>query len=381
MDRIPATETLMHDCHKCVDYKWELKLPATFSGPNGPLCILHYPDVTKDATECAAAVERKRQVGDFNFRGALFCGDVLMGGQIKRASFRDATFNGMANFNSATFNDRADFTFVTFNGNAVFRLATFNGPADFTSATFTKDGDFLEATFDDEALFDELSKKREKGKVADDKVELDFRGAIFEKPGKIRFQDSNMSRVYFLYADVRNVGFVNVIWPRRLLDERIVTKEKYPHVEILYRQLRQNYEDQRNYPDAWNFYYGEMQMRRKAKWWRRFLPSLETLYWLSSGYGQRPVWAFAWIVVLFMLFTWLYWLGGLQLQPPHSGSVIVVHTAGAAFLHFAEVLTFSRAGTYAPVSPGWSSVGVVQTMVMPIQLALFALAATRKFQR
>jgi len=97
MDRIPATETLMHDCHKCVDYKWELKLPATFSGPNGPLCILHYPDVTKDATECAAAVERKRQVGDFNFRGALFCGDVLMGGQIKRASFRDATFNGMAN--------------------------------------------------------------------------------------------------------------------------------------------------------------------------------------------------------------------------------------------------------------------------------------------
>jgi uncharacterized protein YjbI with pentapeptide repeats len=247
MDKIPA---LMHDCYKCVDYKWELKLPATFSGPNGPLCILHHPDVTEDAAECAAAVERKRQAEDFNFKGAFFCGDVLIGGEVNGASFRDATFNGTASFNSATFNDRADFTFATFNGNAVFRLATFNGPADFTSATFTKHGDFLQAIFQDGALFDELSKKREKGKVTDDKVELDFRGAIFEKPGKIRFQDSNMSDVYFLHADVRNIGFINVIWPPRLRDERIVTRGKYPHVEVLYRQLRQNYEDQRNYPDA-----------------------------------------------------------------------------------------------------------------------------------
>jgi uncharacterized protein YjbI with pentapeptide repeats len=381
MDSIPATETPLHDCHKCVDYEWELKLPATFSGPNGELCVLHCPDVTKNAAECAAAVERKRQVGDFNFKGAFFCCDVIIGGQIKRASFRDATFNGTASFNSATFNGRADFTFATFNGKTVFCLATFNGTADFTSATFTKQADFVQAIFNDEALFDELSRKREKGKVADDLVELDFRGAIFERPEKIRFQDSNMSKVYFLGADVRNVDFINVIWPPRLHDERIVTKGKYPHVEVLYRQLRQNYEGQRNYPDAWNFYYGEMQMRRKAKWWRRFLPSLETLYWLSSGYGQRPVWAFAWILVLFLFFTWLFRLGGLQLQPPHSGSVTVVHTAGAAFLHFAEVLTFARERTYAPVSPGWGSVGAVQTMVMPIQLALFALAARRKFQR
>jgi len=33
----------------------------------------------------------------------------------------------------------------------------------------------------------------------------------------------------------------------------------------------------------------EKEMFRKSHPLRRFLPSISTLYWLSSGYGERPV--------------------------------------------------------------------------------------------
>ncbi|MEU6867750.1 pentapeptide repeat-containing protein [Streptomyces sp. NPDC046876] len=54
-----------------------------------------------------------------------------------------------------------------------------------------------------------------------------------------------------------------------------------------YRSLRKALEDVKNEPDAADFYYGEMEMRRKDRqrpWGERTLLSL---YWFVSGYGLR----------------------------------------------------------------------------------------------
>ena len=67
-------------------------------------------------------------------------------------------------------------------------------------------------------------------------------------------------------------------------------------VAVLYRALRKSREDAKDEPDAADFYYGEMEMRRHDRGkghanggWSRGLVSrgVLTAYWLVSGYGLR----------------------------------------------------------------------------------------------
>ncbi|MCT2589654.1 pentapeptide repeat-containing protein [Streptomyces sp. N2-109] len=55
----------------------------------------------------------------------------------------------------------------------------------------------------------------------------------------------------------------------------------------VYRQLRKSFEDGKNEPDAADFYYGEMEMRRHDGERPRAERTLLTLYWAVSGYGLR----------------------------------------------------------------------------------------------
>jgi uncharacterized protein YjbI with pentapeptide repeats len=66
----------------------------------------------------------------------------------------------------------------------------------------------------------------------------------------------------------------------------------------LYRQLRKALEDSKNEPGAADFYYGEMEMRRRdatAAVNERFILHL---YWMVSGYGLRALRALACLAVL-----------------------------------------------------------------------------------
>jgi uncharacterized protein YjbI with pentapeptide repeats len=81
----------------------------------------------------------------------------------------------------------------------------------------------------------------------------------------------------------------------------------------LYRALRKGYEDNRNEPGAADFYYGEMELRRKAT------PSsveraILFLYWLVSGYGLRAWRALA--AVLAILVPVALLLGGVGFAAP-----------------------------------------------------------------
>ncbi|MFE9178520.1 pentapeptide repeat-containing protein [Streptomyces sp. NPDC007126] len=75
----------------------------------------------------------------------------------------------------------------------------------------------------------------------------------------------------------------------RLLTPRALT--------AIYRQLRKGLEDSKDEPGAADFYYGEMEMRRKDRrrpWGER---ALLWLYWAVSGYGLRAGRALAWLVL------------------------------------------------------------------------------------
>ena len=67
---------------------------------------------------------------------------------------------------------------------------------------------------------------------------------------------------------------------------------------VLYRALRKAQEDSKNEPGAADFYYGEMEMRRRDRqtpWAERVIV---WLYWLVSGYGLRGLRALAWLAAV-----------------------------------------------------------------------------------
>jgi uncharacterized protein YjbI with pentapeptide repeats len=83
-------------------------------------------------------------------------------------------------------------------------------------------------------------------------------------------------------------------------------------IASLYRALRKGKEDSKDEPGAADFYYGEMEMRRKAKTtpWveRRILDA----YWLLSGYGLRASRAVIALAIVIASFACAFQLYGFQ---------------------------------------------------------------------
>ena len=73
-------------------------------------------------------------------------------------------------------------------------------------------------------------------------------------------------------------------------------------ISATYRSLRKALEDEKNEPDAADFYYGEMEMRRHARHWG-MEHALLTAYWLISGYGLRASRALFALALVIMLST------------------------------------------------------------------------------
>ncbi|CAL9674069.1 hypothetical protein SUDANB176_07631 (plasmid) [Streptomyces sp. enrichment culture] len=84
----------------------------------------------------------------------------------------------------------------------------------------------------------------------------------------------------------------------------------------VYRQLRKSFEDSKNEPDAADFYYGEMTMRRLDK--TRPAPErvLLTAYWAVSGYGLRASRALGWLLGAMAATVLVMMLWGLPASDP-----------------------------------------------------------------
>jgi uncharacterized protein YjbI with pentapeptide repeats len=88
-------------------------------------------------------------------------------------------------------------------------------------------------------------------------------------------------------------------------------REEAREIANLYRALRKGREDNKDEPGAADFYYGEMELRRKAR-----PPSVERLilgvYWLVSGYGLRAWRAITATLVALAVFAVLMVTVGFQ---------------------------------------------------------------------
>jgi hypothetical protein len=361
---------------------------------------LHSIDATKDVhafTEALAA-HRKRH-GDrfiaFVFpKRADFFGTTFS----ERANFSNATFSKHAGFDWATFSERADFLGATFSEYANFGGATFSGGANFSGATFNKHADFHGATFSGRTFFGGRPRSAQAGHVFSGTL-VDFGQVVIDPPDVITFLRADLTTCQFLDTDLRKVQLADVKWPKKrrrvLVYDEIASVETedrdrrpWSRIERLYRELKQNYEDRRDYERAGDFHYGEKEMRRRnseTAWGLRFFL---TLYWLFSGYGERYLRPLLWAGLLFVGSTIGYMWWGLC--PPAGGPKLacdgpkLMLTSGWDWLQGAyysfRVMTLLKPVDWVPVGSA-HLVQTFQTLSGPLFLGLFALALRQRLKR
>jgi len=121
-------------------------------------------------------------------------------------------------------------------------------------------------------------------------------------------------------------------WPRWLDDQTPGVLDP-GQIASLYRALRKGREDSKDEPGAADFYYGEMEMRRRARPLNasnlrgqsgttlrgRAERGILTAYWSVSGYGLRAWRAVAWLAGVTVLLAVAFHLVGFAV-PPHPVS-------------------------------------------------------------
>ncbi|GAF84664.1 unnamed protein product, partial [marine sediment metagenome] len=320
-------------------------------------------DFTGDALFWKATFSRAAFFGRANFS--------------KAAMFLEATFNGEASFKKATFKESALFEKVYFSGYTNFSVATFRQKANFKQADFNRNVYFQKTKFSKWFVLSGCSSKE----------------SIF-------FEGADLSNVSFLDSDPAKMHFIDCTWPRcfgrNILSDEIKPKDdKFPFdkVEYLYRRLKQKYKEEHNETEASNWHYGEKEMFRKKKLWRRYNPfSFSNLYWVSSGYAERPVRAGLVLISLFVAVTFLMNLLGLV--PRHGNPVFGVESIKGFSSVFDPMrfwllvnntiqhALFIRDTYFIPQSLAGSIILTISTkVIIPIQTALFVLALRNKFRR
>jgi hypothetical protein len=162
---------------------------------------------------------------------------------------------------------------------ANFTGTTFCQLVDFNQAKFSNEANFTGAKFSNEANFTGAKFPSKKGKIL-------FIYILFEKPNKVTFAESNLSKVSFRDSDITRIRFGDEIsWGGR--DEFTIIEEQWLKEQVrkeqkgekqkaegqvsledvlsVYRNLRENYEFRLRYDEAGKFFIKEMELKRKYR--------------------------------------------------------------------------------------------------------------------
>jgi hypothetical protein len=358
--------------------------------------------------------------GKANFESAIFKG---------QADFENSTFEGKAHFRRAAFEGDTSFDGVAFRSVVYFADAVFKGGVGFGMTLFKHEADFWGTLFKSGVLFwgtrfednidftyanfeDTLLINAEAHEKKGITREADFRWANFSKPEKIEFQKVDLSCVRFLETDVRKVHFTDVDWNKekdkgrnRVFDEVSPDPETkkfdYALIAQLYRRLRANYEENLQYPEAGDFYIGEMEMTRKAQ--TSIFKKLPLLFYKAiSNYGESYYRPLFWIAAIFLLFPLLFMFSGIQpmiFDPGMTSSQYISYKFDfsslesvaptwdelgdyyTCFLYSMSVFSFIRDKKYTTIDNWGHTFFVLESILSPVTLAFFLLALRRRFKR
>jgi hypothetical protein len=136
------------------------------------------------------------------------------------------------------------------------------------------------------------------------------------------------------------------------------------------RELATNSEENHRYIEASRLRYCAMDARRRQSWRGTWGVSSTFLYWLLSGYGELQGRALGWLGLILFGFALFYW----QLDFPQDQGFL------EALIYSFGIMTRQRLADQP--DPGLVQFLVILEGVLgPLQIALFALALRRKFMK
>jgi hypothetical protein len=147
-------------------------------------------------------------------------------------------------------------------------------------------------------------------------------------------------------------------------------------VERLYRELKRNFEEKKDWTRAGDFHYSEKEIRYKSA--ESF--GLKFILWLHrtfGAYGERASIPFFWLALLFVVCSMLYTKFGLV---SGDSSSLTQASAVDCFRYSLETLFFLKPTDLIPI--GFSQyVRTIESILGPVFTALTAWAVRQQLRR
>ena len=363
--------------------------------------------------------ERVEFFGESVFTNAKFEGDVIFSNATFSAgtTFLNSKFSGKADFSEAKFSREADFRGIiciehtyfsrsTFLQEANFEFSKFLGPADFVQVKFDKAAKFRNSEFSDIAFFN-YTRVRSKA---------NFEGARFLRA--IYFQQIELGTVQLANTNIESVNLTNVEWAsnykntyEKSAEKRKIHKhvKKFDRLEIMqiykiaeqvYRKVKTSYHRTGNYDLAGEFYYREMECKRKqirfqdtnilGKLFRRVGYNFLRFF---CGYGEKPWRVIGFSLLLTLVLAGVFMFAGIN---DSDGNPLVKYQLSFKSSNWSwklvtdymtcfyySVITFTTLG-YGDVRPCVGAaryISMFEAFFGAFSLAVFVLTFGRKMMR
>jgi hypothetical protein len=245
-------------------------------------------------------------------RNAFFVRD-----RFDTTKFDFAEFEGNAYFQNANFEKMASFTGVQFNGDSFFNNVQFIDMSYFKDASFSHNTQFDESKFYQYAYFGNTQFA----------ANAYFERSIFEKQADFtRAQfDKNaffegtkfLGNTYFTFAKFggdalfydatinKNINLSKTKFDRIYIDWNYI-KNNLDYDGAAYLALRKSYNDLDMFDSADQCYYEYREKSRILKPWG-WSKLVDTVAWLSCGYGKKPGYTLAWFLIVIVGFGLIFW--------------------------------------------------------------------------
>lgn len=308
-------------------------------------------------------------------------------------------FKNILKIFKTTFSEAIEFYALTLENEFSFNSCRFKGTTLFLELKGNcSKYDFSRSYFSGKTLF----AGSEENKLFFGKSVL-FLSTTLNPSNVVSFRNVDLSKCQFLDTDLRGIEFTDVIWPKLnnrsvVFDEFDLQKNKlnknynYPweKIERLYRELKHNYEDRKDYARSGDFNFAEKEIRLNNPKTSKSEKFLIFLYKLFSGYGEEVLKPFFWLISIFIFSTFFYLVFGMS----YIDSAKKVHTIDLDNLvqnfnlkNLMGVCLYSLRTMFFLLPPNLEIIGdsyfvnTIERLLSPLFLTLFALAIRQKLKR
>jgi hypothetical protein len=273
--------------------------------------------------------------------------------------FNHASFSHLVDFDGTVFNKSANFSNSHFHEDAGFSEAQFQGEANFSRAHFGTDANFSRARFNDadfgRARFDKNFT------LSNAKIyTLRLSDAIFTKGSYIHLKDFNFNRIVVRWSSIR---------------------DHLPFNGSVYLTLTKNFRNLEQFEDEDCCYY--QYRKEKQERTKRFFPKfIDSLVWLSCGYGVRPAHTVFSSISIILLFTGIFWMGNALELDSTAGQV--QQNASVSLndaLYFSSMEFLGRSPQNLNIIEGYEYLTVIETLIGWLLMALFLVTLSKVMLR